>query len=103
MRSNQVGVIALSDTEVLTYDSHKLEFNVSYRFSLENLKAVYDVGIDELLKNEYLIWLEIPQDYTFNDFIKQVQEDHAHTPQSLQQHLKSLLDDMVKLLQHTKE
>lgn len=98
---SQNGSMILSDKEELFYNNQNLTFKTVYTFDLAHLKAVYDVGVDELLKSDYPIGLEIPKGYTFNDFIDQVKQDHVHTPDSLQEHLQSLLSDMVRLLEHT--
>ena len=97
--SNQTGVITLSDREDLFYDANNLSVITHYDFDLQHLKAVYDVGIDELLKSDYLIGLELPKGYTIGHFIAQMKEDHDHSKESLQEHLKSLLNDMVRLLE----
>jgi len=71
-------------------------------FELQHLKALYDIGLEELLKSDYLIGLDLPKGYTIESFIDQLKEDHHHSKESLQKQLKSLLDDMVKLMKHTK-
>jgi len=80
--------------EISSYIKH-------YDFELQHLKALYDIGLNELLKSDYLIGLELPQGYTIESFITQLKEDHQHTKKSLQRHLQSLLSDMVTLIKHT--
>lgn len=100
--SSQTGVITLSDKEDLFYDAVNLSFITHYDFELQHLKAVYDIGIDELLKSDYLIGLPLPEGYTIEHFIAQIKEEHDHSRESLQEHLKSLLEDMVRVLEHTR-
>jgi len=100
--SSQTGIIMLSESEDLFYDGWSLSLIQHYDFTLGHLKAVYEIGLKELLKSECLIALAIPQGYTIGDFIAQVKQDHNHSKESLREHLRALLLDVVTLANHTR-
>ena len=103
MLNKHTGIIALNEKEDLYYDDNNITLITHFDFKLQHLKAVYDIGIEELLKNDSFVYQELPNGYTISDFITTLKEEHNHTEESLQGHLKSLLNDLVKVLKHTKE
>ncbi len=101
--NRHTGIIVLNAKEDLYYDDDNITLITHFDCKLQHLKAVYDIGIEELLKNDCFVYQELPNGYTISDFISTLKENHNHTKESLQKHLKSLLNDVVRVLEHTKE
>lgn len=96
------GIVALTDNEDLFYNDKSITLITHRDLKLEHLKAVYEIGVDELLKGDYFVYQKLPEGYTISDFIRTLKEEHNHTQESLQRHLKSLVDDTIKVLNYFK-
>ncbi len=96
------GIISLSEKEDLFYDDDNINLITHNEFKLEHLKAVYEIGVDELLKGDYFVYQKLPEGYTIEHFIATLKEEHNHTKESLQRHLMSLVDDTIKVLNYFK-
>lgn len=62
-----------------------------YIIDLEILKAIEIIGLEELQKNDHIIGLELPNDYTLHNYINEVINEARHKPMDLYTYLKNLL------------
>ena len=56
----------------------------------EVLKALYEVGLPQLLKSDVMITLSTPKDYSLYDLLEQINKDHHNDPKAFERALKQL-------------
>jgi len=69
---------------------------------VSELKALYEIGLNELLQSSTVISLETPQGYSLSDLIEQIRLDHATTSTSLKRALRRLKREFILWTHHIK-